>query len=141
MPTAEVTVLVVDDDPLTCELLQELLQPAGYRVETAENGDAALRRLERGDIDLMILDQMLPLVHGRTLCERIRTRRSAAYLPIIMLTALWGEQFRRAALAAGADIYLTKPCDTDELLYVVDRWAQTCERIKAAVGAQHSGEG
>jgi DNA-binding response OmpR family regulator len=141
MPPADVTVLVVEDDPLTCELLQELLQPVGYRVETAEDGAAALRRLQGGDIDLVLLDQMLPLVHGRTLCERIRAGRSDSYLPIIMLTALWGEQYRRAALSAGADVYLTKPCDTDELLYVVHRWAQICERIKATAGAHHGGEG
>ncbi len=132
MPPADVTVLVVEDDPLTRELLAELLEPAGYRVETVGDGEAALQRLAAGGIDLVLLDQMLPLMHGQTLCQRIRATPSDTYVPIIVLTALAGEAHRRAALSAGADVYLTKPCDTDELLYVVGRWAQTCEQLKTS---------
>lgn len=132
MRTAEPAILVVEDDPATAEVVQDILEAAGYRVYTAADGGAALERLAEGGIDLLVLDQMLPVVHGRELCRRLREAPSETYLPIIMLTALGGDSYRRAALAAGADVYLTKPLDLDELLYVVDRWVQACARARTA---------
>jgi DNA-binding response OmpR family regulator len=129
---AEPAILIVEDDPATAEVLQDVLEAAGYRVYMAADGGAALGRLADGGIDLLVVDQMLPVVHGRELCRRLRDAPSETYLPIIMLTALGGESYRRAALAAGADVYLTKPLDLDELLYVVDRWAQACARARIA---------
>src|SRR3954471_24421731 len=120
------TVLVVEDDVDTCGLIQDLLESAGYLVETAPDGAVALAYLAAGGIDLLVLDQMLPLVHGLELCRAVRGQRSDRYLPIIMVTALSGELHRRNAQAAGADVYLTKPVDIDELLYAVDRWATIC---------------
>ncbi len=126
------TVLVVEDDPDTRGLVQELLESAGYVVETAADGAAARAALATGGIDIVVLDQMLPLIHGLELCRLIRGQPSERYLPIIMITALSGERHRQNALAAGADVYMTKPLDIDELLYVVDRWATVCERRRAA---------
>src|SRR5581483_8256781 len=131
MVSVRSTVLVVEDDPATCGMIQDLLEAAGYLVETAPDGAMALTYLAAGGIDVVVLDQMLPLVHGLELCRLIRGQRSDSYLPIIMVTALSGEPHRRNAVAAGADVYLTKPLDVTELLYIVDRWAAICQRRKA----------
>src|SRR3954465_8634273 len=125
------TVLVVEDDVDTCGLIQDVLESASYLVETAPDGVIALAYLAAGGIDLLVLDQMLPLVHGLELCRAVRGQRSDYYLPIIMVTALSGELHRRNAQAAGADVYLTKPVDIDELFYTVDRWPAVCQRQKA----------
>jgi DNA-binding response OmpR family regulator len=125
------TALVVEDDPATSGLIQDVLESAGYLVETAPDGAAALDYVAAGGIDILVLDQMLPLVHGLELCRLIRGQPSDSYLPIIMLTALDGEPHRRNAIASGVDVYLTKPIDVDELLYVVERWDEVCRRKRA----------
>jgi DNA-binding response OmpR family regulator len=131
MVRARSTVLVVEDDTETCALIQDLLASRGYRVETAPDGATALGYLLDGAIDILVLDQMLPLVHGLELCRFIREQPWDRYLPIIVITALTDERHRQNALAAGTDVYLTKPFDIDELLYIVDRWVTTCQRRKA----------
>ena len=130
MAPIRATVLVVEDDPGTRGLIQDVLELAGYSVETAPNGAVAREFLAAGGIEIVVLDQMLPLVHGLELCRLIRGKRSDVYLPIIMVTALGGDTHQHNAFAAGADVYLTKPFDVDELLYVVDRWASICQRQK-----------
>ncbi len=140
MPSEDITVLVVEDDGPTREVLQDLLEAAGYQVEAAADGVAALARFLAGGIDIVLLDQLLSRLHGLQLCERLRATRSDTYLPIIMMTALTGDSFRRAAKGAGADVYLTKPQIAEELLYVVGRWADNCARLKRArEGIGHSG--
>jgi DNA-binding response OmpR family regulator len=125
------TVLVVEDDVDSRGLLQDVLESVGYLVETASDGAMALAYLAAGGIDLLVVDQMLPLVHGLELCRAVRGQRTDRYLPIIMVSALSGELHRHNAQTAGADVYLTKPVDIDELLYAVDRWAGICQRQKA----------
>ncbi|HEY7066388.1 MAG TPA: response regulator [Chloroflexota bacterium] len=124
-------ILVVEDDPTTRGLLWDILDSTGYIVETVADGAAAMRRIFTGEIDVVLLDQMLPLVHGLDLCRKVRATTFDVHLPIIMLTALSSEEHRRAALAAGADVFLTKPFDIDELLYVIERWVQARDRRKA----------
>jgi two-component system phosphate regulon response regulator PhoB len=131
MTPARTTTLVVEDDPATCGVIQDLLESAGYVVQTAPDGATALEYMAAGGIDILVLDQMLPLLHGLELCRLIRGRSSDRYLPIIMVTALSGEPHRRNAIASGVDVYLTKPFDVDELVYVVDRWDEVCRRKRA----------
>ena len=131
LPTRPI-VLVVEDDPLASELLCTVLERAGYTVETAMDGAAALTCIEAGGLDLVLLDLMLPKVDGYEVCRRVRARDAEDYLPIIMCTALDQPSQRRAGFAAGADDYVTKPIQRDDLLDRVQVWVRARERLKAA---------
>src|SRR5207248_2764136 len=105
------TVLVVDDDPRIREMLPRILELEGYVVESAADGPAAIFRLARGEIDLMMLDLMMPGVDGLAVCREVRAHTPPAtpYLPIIMLTGRTEVADQRAGFAAGADDYIVKP--------------------------------
>jgi len=106
-------VLVVDDDPLILSLMRRVLELDGHTVELADDGDAALALLRQGTIDLLILDVMLP---GRSGLEVCRSVRRESGLPILMLTARDAPTDKVAGLDCGADDYVVKPFDPDELL-------------------------
>ena len=115
MNEAPLTVLAVDDQPPNLRLLDAVLGPRGYRVVTASSGQEALAMLEDVDVDLVLLDVVMPELDGYEVCRRIRAREQTAYLPVVMITAS-GTQQRLAALEAGADDFVTKPFDQSELL-------------------------
>ncbi len=132
MDTASPVVLVVEDHPTTREMLHLLLEETGYRIESAPDGQSALTRIEAGGLDLVLLDRMMPGLDGLEVCRRVRARGDDVYLPIVMLTALASVEERHAGFAAGADDYVTKPFDADELLDRVDVWVRTHQRLTAA---------
>ena len=105
--------LIVDDDPEICDLLQDYLQQNGYRVSVVGDGRGMWRTLERERIDLIVLDVMLPGDDGLTLCRQLRTASDVA---VIMLTALGEDTERIIGLEMGADDYLAKPFNPRELL-------------------------
>jgi adenylate cyclase len=107
------TVLVVDDVPQNVRLLEAVLAPRGYRVVTATSGEEALDRLE--GVDLVLLDVVMPGIDGYEVCRRLRADPRTSFVPVVMVTAS-GEQEKRAAIEAGADDFVTKPFDHDELL-------------------------
>jgi adenylate cyclase len=107
------TVLVVDDVPQNLRLLQAVLEPRGYAVVTAASGEEALERLE--GVDLVLLDIVMPGLDGYEVCRRLRAHPNTSFLPVVMVTAS-GEQEKRRAIEAGADDFVTKPFDHDELL-------------------------
>jgi adenylate cyclase len=109
------TVLVVDDQPANIRLLDAILTPRGYDVRPASSGAAALSVIEQEDVDLVLLDIVMPGLDGYEVCRRIRGRTDTAYLPVVMVTASGDEQ-KIKALEAGADDFLTKPIDQSELL-------------------------
>lgn len=111
----ETTVLVVDDQPQNVRLLDAVLSPRGYRVLTADSGMAALDQLETEDIDLVLLDIVMPKMDGYEVCERIRANEATAFLPVVMITAS-GDQEKLRALQSGADDFVTKPFNQAELL-------------------------
>jgi DNA-binding response OmpR family regulator len=115
------TVLVVEDDPVQSGLLRDVLECDGYQVESAADGAAALGRIEAGGIDLVLLDMALPTVDGVAVCHGIRTPERADQPPIIMLSAVVDETLQQMGIAAGADEFVTKPYDIDDLLTVVAR--------------------
>jgi PAS domain S-box-containing protein len=126
-------VLVVEDDVAVREALCALLAQAGYAVACAADGRAALDRVAAGGVDLILLDLLLPEIDGIALCRQLRDQPAdAVYLPILMLTALSGDAERRAGFAAGADDYVTKPFDPDDLLDRVAVWLRTRARLQAA---------
>src|SRR6478609_270261 len=108
-------VLVVDDQPPNVRLLQAILTPRGYDVRTASSGEEALATLEKDDMDLVLLDIVMPGMDGYQVCREIRERPGTAYLPVVMVTASGDEQ-KIKALEAGADDFITKPVDKNEML-------------------------
>src|SRR6476646_821717 len=109
------TVLAVDDQPTNLRLLDAVLTPRGHCVLTAASGAEALALLETEDIDIVLLDILMPEMNGYEVCRRIRSNPATEFLPVVMITASGSEQ-RLAALEAGADDFVTKPFDKSELL-------------------------
>ena len=109
-------VLVVDDERAVRESLRRALELEGYEIELAEDGRAALSRLEdeAGQPDAVILDLLMPGVDGLDVCRRLR--RTGIKVPVLMLTARDEVESRVAGLDAGADDYVTKPFALEELL-------------------------
>ncbi len=108
------TILVVDDDRAIRESLDRALALEGYRVIAATDGAQALELVAEQQPDVIVLDLMMPNVDGLTVCRRLRARRDRT--PILMLTARTETSDRVSGLDAGADDYLPKPFDLDELL-------------------------
>lgn len=106
-------ILVVEDENTLREALAYLLKKEGYQVTEAADGEIALSKFESSDIDLIILDLMLPGISGTEVCKRIR---KVSNVPIIMLTAKDAEIDKVVGLEIGADDYITKPYSTSELL-------------------------
>jgi PAS domain S-box-containing protein len=110
-------VVVVEDDRDTAILLRDLLVAEGHEVESVPTGEAALEALERTpDIDLVVLDLMLPGMSGYEVIERMRARRPLATTPILVLSALSSPSARIRGLRDGADDYMTKPFLPEELV-------------------------
>ncbi len=108
-------ILVVDDEENILELLKFNLEKEGFRVETAAEGHAALRKVENELPDLVVLDWMLPGIDGLEVCRRLRTNPRTARLPVIMLTARGEEVDKVLGLEMGANDYVTKPFSPREL--------------------------
>src|SRR5688500_3234800 len=106
------TVLVVDDEPIVREVVVRYLAREGHRTLEAADGDSARGVIEDADLDLVVLDVMLPGTDGLDLCRWIRGRSE---LPVIMLTARGEEADRIVGLELGADDYVTKPFSPREL--------------------------
>ena len=106
-------ILLLDDDPEICELTQTYLQQQGLVVDTVQSGDALDRYLTEHDIDLLVLDLMLPGEHGLAIAQRLKKHSD---LPIIIISAQGDEVDRIVGLELGADDYLAKPFNPRELL-------------------------
>lgn len=100
-------VLIVDDDAVISDALCRGLRADGFVVSVADNGEEGLWRASEGDIDVIVLDVMLPKLSGFEVCSRLRMTGST--VPILMLTSKDGEHDEADALDLGADDYLTKP--------------------------------
>jgi adenylate cyclase len=112
---AKATVLVVDDQPTNIRLLDAILTPRGYDVLSAGSGEEAMKAVAESEVDLVLLDIVMPGMDGYEVCRRIREQVDTAYLPVVMVTASGDEQ-KLQALEAGADDFLTKPINQSELL-------------------------
>lgn len=108
-------VLLVEDDPALLLMTCYNLEQRGYRVETAEDGEAALLALETSRPDAVVLDWMLPGLSGLDVCRRIRANPALRDVPVLLLTARSAEQDAIRGLDTGADDYLMKPCSIDTL--------------------------
>lgn len=109
----QLSLLLVDDDAELCGMMREFLAEAGHKLDTVYTGREGLATALRGNYDLMILDVMLPGLDGLAVLEQLRRKKA---LPVIMLTARVQQHERILGLNSGADDYLPKPFDPDELL-------------------------
>jgi two-component system, OmpR family, alkaline phosphatase synthesis response regulator PhoP len=110
------TILVVEDEPDIRKLVQYNLAQERFKVLEAEDGEQALKILQREKPNLVILDLMLPGLSGLELCKILRERPQTAQLPILMLTAKAGEADKVIGLEIGADDYLAKPFSPREMV-------------------------
>lgn len=111
--SAGLSLLLIDDDAELCEMMSEFLVQHGHSVDCIRNGPDGLKSAAETKYDLVILDVMLPGMNGFTLLSQLRRRTP---VPVIMLTARTAPHDRIQGLEAGADDYLPKPFDPDELL-------------------------
>ena len=109
------SILVVDDEDHTRALLRAMLG-GQHRVLEAANGPAALDLLEAEQVDLVLLDVMMPGMNGYDVCQKIKQRAGEPLLPVLLVTALSEQEQKNLGLQAGADDFLTKPVDRRELL-------------------------
>ena len=112
-PAQTAHVLVVDDDPRMLSMMRRFLEADGYHVVTAAEGESALDIVRRGQVNLIILDVMMSGLDGFEVC---RTVRRESVVPILMLTARDEAVDKVSGLDCGADDYVVKPFDTDELM-------------------------
>ena len=125
MSPHEFRVLVVDDDPDMQSLLVRMLQAEGMRADAVADGDAALLHSIASPPDLVLLDVMLPGVDGFSVCERLKEEPATAMVPVVLVTALEDQDSRVRGIRAGADDFLSKPVQREELIARV----QTLRRL------------
>jgi DNA-binding response OmpR family regulator len=119
------TILIVDDEPIVCEVVGQYLRQDGFTVEVAADGHEALHRFAAARPDLVLLDLMLPGIDGLEVCRRMRAQSN---VPIIMLTAKGDETDTVIGLGVGADDYVAKPFSPRE---VVARVKAVLRRVNA----------
>ncbi len=109
-------ILIADDEPNIVTALEFLLQRNLYEVFIARNGEDALKLVEAHQPDLVLLDVMMPVRSGYEVCQRMRERADWQHIKIIMLTAKGRDVEMNKGLSIGADLYITKPFSTQELV-------------------------
>ncbi len=117
-------VLLVDDEPNILLSLEFLMQRAGYQIETAADGDAALACIAANPPDLVLLDVNMPKRDGFDVCQTLRANPDWAAVRVIMLTAKGRDVEREKGIALGADDYITKPFSTQDVV----------DKVKALLG-------
>jgi diguanylate cyclase (GGDEF)-like protein/PAS domain S-box-containing protein len=113
--TTPATILIVDDDVKNRRLLEMLLKPEGYATISVADGPAALAAVLDNQVDLILLDVMMPGISGYVVAETLKANPLTRSIPIIMLTARVDRETRLAALASGVEDFLSKPVDRSEL--------------------------
>ncbi len=131
--TPRATILAIEDDPAMLELIGFLLEEQGYRVLPAASGEEALGFMEEHSPDLIVSDVMMPGIDGFGLYERVRARPDWSQIPFIFLTAKGERSDIRRGMELGADDYLVKPFEPEELLSAVNVRLARANEAKAAI--------
>ncbi|MDP2682877.1 MAG: response regulator [Deltaproteobacteria bacterium] len=116
MEDAQVNILVVDDNHGNVELLEVLLSSMGYNIFKAYNGEDALKMVEEVFPHVILLDIRMPGMDGYEVCKRLKEKMTTRFIPVIMLTALYGIDDKIKGIEAGADDFISKPFQKSELL-------------------------
>lgn len=114
-------ILIADDDVILTEMLRFRLEAERHEVHTASDGMEALEKVRAEQIDLIVLDSMMPVVAGPEVLARLKSDPETKKIPVVMLTSRKGESDVVAALQAGADEYLTKPFIPKELMFRINK--------------------
>jgi two-component system sensor histidine kinase ChiS len=123
------TILIVDDNRDNIEILSAFLKSRGYQVASAEDGKTALAKLEEVNPSLVLLDVMMPGMDGWQVCRTIKAHPDYGSTRVMMVTAKGGFEDKYEGMRSGADDYVVKPVDLDEL-------AEKVERNLAAAGGK-----
>ena len=108
-------VLVVDDDEDSRRLLAHLLERKGYSVVLADGGPAAISTLEKTEVDVVVLDVMMPIMDGFAVCRELKKSQNTASVPVILLTARDDMETRATGMKLGVSDFLAKPVNKEEL--------------------------
>ncbi len=111
----EITILVVDDEPINVKLVESALAPHGYKIITAENGGEAINLARIHNPDLILMDIFMPGMDGYTASSEIRKDPKTRDIPIIMLTSVGHDLNKKLAASIGASGYIVKPFMIDDL--------------------------
>jgi len=114
------TIVLAEDDRLTREHTSGVLRSQGYVVETFEDGQLAIERISQGSVDLVLLDVLMPKMSGLEACRLLKSMQRDSFLPIVLLTVKADTASRVEGLKIGADDYVCKPFDEQELLARID---------------------
>ncbi|MCG3210005.1 MAG: Sensor histidine kinase RcsC [Anaerolineae bacterium] len=114
------SILVVDDQPINLQILRPILSKRGYRIIEATTGRSALARIAQENIDLILLDIMLPDIDGYAICRQIKADPHTTNIPVIFISALGDVRNKLEGFQAGGVDYISKPFDVDEVLARVD---------------------
>jgi CheY-like chemotaxis protein len=143
MPTA----LIVEDEPEANKLLSMLVQLRGYGTVSAYNGGEALTRVDLQPPDIVFLDLMLPDISGYEVCKALKSRKSTALIPVVMVTARVALENRLESFCVGADQYIPKPYTPDQIFEAMDdadHWRRQVDtaggEFELAFGANDDGE-
>ena len=128
---AKKTLLLIDDDPNLILLVKDYLEFNGYKVITASHGREAMKILEQETPDLIVCDVMMPEMDGYTFVQEIRKNPRLDWLPVIFLSAKGQSQDRIKGLTQGADVYMVKPFEPDELVAQVKSTINQSMRLMA----------
>ncbi|HAF95331.1 MAG: hypothetical protein A2X34_05930 [Elusimicrobia bacterium GWC2_51_8] len=115
-------ILIVDDDALNRDMLKTRLEAAGYGVAEAGNGEEGVKAAQALAPDLIIMDVMMPKVDGRLACRILKTNPKTKDIPVVMLTARSQHMEELRGWESGADEYLVKPCDHQQLLALIAKF-------------------
>jgi len=113
------SILIVDDDPVIRNLLNQILeefQESGVRILSAENGEAAMEIIKEAKPDIIFLDVMMPKMNGFEVCDMVKRNPETKDICIVMFTAKGQEIDKQKAKELGADYYITKPFNINEIL-------------------------
>ena len=113
-------ILIVDDDHTIVELLSRVLGREGYQICTAFDGEEALFQLGAEHPDMILLDLNLPKLPGEEVCKQVRANEKTKDLPVIMITAKISESEKIIGKVIGANHYITKPFNINDLISIVD---------------------
>ncbi|MCI0526918.1 MAG: response regulator, partial [Nitrospira sp.] len=122
-------ILIVDDEPFNVDYLEQELEDLGYETVSAANGREALEKVTTEAPDLILLDVMMPIMDGFTVCQILKENEETRLIPIVIMTALDGIEDRIKGIEAGADDFLTKPVNPRELMARI----QTALKLKQTV--------
>ncbi|MBE9101522.1 response regulator transcription factor [Vacuolonema iberomarrocanum] len=121
--------LLIDDDPNLILLVKDYLEFRGYQVKTAENGQEALDLLQNEVPDMIICDVMMPQMDGYSFVEHVRKDARTSWIPVLFLSAKGQSQDRVKGLNTGADVYMVKPFEPEELVAQVESSLKQATRL------------